>query len=406
MKAVYLDCASGASGDMLLGAMFDLGASPRAVAAGLKRLRLPAWRWTISKVRRGAFVGTRVEVRGAGAAHRRGAGHHDHGSRHAGLMAAVLKRVPRAGLVPRVAVRGVLALRNLLAAEGKVHGVRAAHAHLHEVEDLDTVVDVFGTLLALEALGVERVDVSAVTPGTGTVHVAHGHLPVPAPGTAELLRGRTVRLGEGTGELITPTGAALLGVLAAPGATPAMRIDRVGYGAGARDTRPVPNLVRAFLGSVDQPAGGGGAVEDLRQMEALVDDASPQLVEAFLDRARADGALEVWTVAVSARRNRPAVMLCALAGPDRVDTLLRAYFEETGSIGVRVFSVARHRLPRRAVRVKTRWGPLTFKVAGAGAALHAIPEWREIRALAARAGVPSRLVLEEARGAWRRFTRH
>lgn len=378
---------------MILGALFDLGVPPSTVRKALAALDLPRWGWKVSRVRRGAFIGTRVAV---AAEPSRGS----HG-RH-GLIARVLRRAPRSGLPPSVIRRGCGALRALLAAEGRVHGVRVEHAHLHEVEDLDTIVDIFGSLIALDRLGVDRVWVSPVTAGSGTVHAAHGELPVPAPGTAELLRGRTVRLGEGGGELVTPTGAALLSALAESGQPPELTMLRIGYGAGARDTAPRPNLLRAFLATVDGERTG----HELRQLEALVDDASPQLVEAFQERAYREGALEAWTVAVQAKRSRPAAMMCALVEPERVEALLRVFFEETGSLGVRAFPVTRHALARRLVRVRTRWGPLTVKVAGRGATLHVIPEWREVKALAARRGIPARLILEEARGAWRRFAGH
>jgi len=392
-RVLYLDCFSGVSGDMLLGALFAVGASPRAVARGLARLRLPGWRWTIARVRRGAFVGTRVDVVARGAqAHGHGHAHHHAPS----LVKRVMREGARAGLPDGVAAEGARIIAALLAAEGTVHGATPAHVHLHELEDLDTIVDVYGVLLALRELGSPEVFVSPVTVGTGRVHAAHGDLPVPAPGTAELLRGPAVRFGVGEGELATPTGAALVSGLARPGLPPPMVVERIGYGAGARDIPGRPNLLRAFLGeAVRSPEDGG-----IRQIEAVIDDMSPQLVEGFLERAYREGAVEAWTAAVAMKRQRPGIALTALAPADRADAVIRAFLEETGTLGVRVTRPDRVTLERREVTVKTRWGPARFKVAGSGAALHAIPEYRDVRRLAARAGLPARLVLEELKGLW------
>ncbi|MEK7765295.1 MAG: nickel insertion protein [bacterium] len=176
-RVAYVDCFSGVSGDMLLGALIDAGVSPAAIARGLRPLRLPPWRWTVSRVRRGEFMGTRVEVHSIG-------GHGNHGA-----LAAVRARAKRAALPPGVARSAERVFVRLLAAEGAVHGRKVRHVHLHELEDVDTLVDVYGVVFALHLLGVSRVHASAVTTGTGTVMAHHGELPVPAPGTAELLRG-------------------------------------------------------------------------------------------------------------------------------------------------------------------------------------------------------------------------
>jgi len=399
MKALYLDCGSGVSGDMVLASLLDLGESvasrrgafAAAVARDLARLRLPAWSWRVSRVRRHGFVALRVDVRAKATGSRGGRS----------VVAGLARRARSAGLPAGVAARGAAIVSRILRAESAVHGRRLEHVHLHELEDVDTAVDVFGSLLALDRLEVERVFASPVTVGYGQVATAHGELPVPAPATAEILRGHTVRFGIGEGERATPTGAALVAVLAAGALPPAFRIERIGYGAGARDTPDRPNILRAFLGVVDGAEGGDG--EDIRQLDAVVDDMSPQLVQAFLERVYREGAFEAWTSAVAMKRNRPGIALTVLAPANRLDAMVRAYLEETGTLGVRITHPERVRLARREVRVRTRWGPLTFKLAGEGPTFHAVPEWREVRRLAARRGVPARLVLEEARGLWARL---
>ncbi len=384
-KVAYFDCFSGVSGDMILGALIDAGCPPRAIARDLKRLSLPPWHWTIDRVKRGGFYGTRVEVKCSKPPRR--------------LLATVMRSATSAGLPAAVAVKGERIVRRILTVEGKVHGVAARHVHLHELEDLDTIVDIYGVLLALHQLGVERIYVSPVTVGTGTVTTQHGELPIPAPGTAELLRGQQVQFGSGRGELATPTGVAILAILGTPGLPPPVTVERIGYGAGATDGGPCPNLLRVFLGSnlVDL---ADGMTEDICQIDAVVDDMSPQLIEAFLGRAYREGALEAWTAPVQMKRSRPGMALTALAEHGKLTQVVRAFLEETSTLGVRVTRPARIRLPRRIHRLRTRFGVLHFKVAGAGATLHAVPEYREVVRLAERAGVPARLVLEEARGLW------
>jgi uncharacterized protein (TIGR00299 family) protein len=335
--------------------------------------------------------------------HAHGHAHHHadaHTHVHAGHGPSLVKRVMqeagRAGLPEGVATAGARVIARILAAEGKVHGATPRHVHLHELEDLDTVVDVFGVMLALHELGSPQVYASPVTVGTGRIHVAHGELPVPAPGTAELLRGASVRFGVGEGELATPTGAALLAGIAGFEAPPPFTVTRVGYGAGAREIPGRPNLLRAILGE----ASVGEADGEIRQVEAVVDDMSPQLVEAFLDRAYRVGAVEAWTSPVQVKRSRPGVAITALAPPSACDAVIRAFLEETGTLGVRVSSPRRVTLDRRIVVRQTRWGAVRFKVAGRGASLHAIPEYRDVARLAARSGVPARLILDELKGGW------
>jgi hypothetical protein len=260
-------------------------------------------------------------------------------------------------------------------------------------------VDIYGVLLALRELGSPRVYASPVVVGTGRVHAAHGDLPVPAPGTAELLRGPAVRFGVGTGELATPTGAALVAGLALAGLPPPMVVTRIGYGAGARDIPGRPNLLRAFLGEAASDADRG----EVRQLDAVVDDMSPQLVEAFMERAYREGALEAWTTPVQMKRQRPGIAITALVHASATDAVVRAFLEETGTLGVRVSSPTRITLERREVSLKTRWGMARFKVAGAGSSLHVIPEYRDVRRLAGQAGVPTRLVLDELKGLWPGF---
>jgi hypothetical protein len=380
MKLACLDAFSGASGDMILGALVDAGCPPQGIRRALSPLRLPPWRFRASRVMRGGFTATRVEV--IPGARARWAGVRGMASRNAGR--------------PGWRGKGAAILASILRAEGRVHGTRAEHAHLHELEDLDTVVDVFGSLAALDILGIGKVHVMNLSAGSGTVSVAHGHLPVPAPGTAELLKGRVVRLGSGTGELLTPTGAAIIAGIAVDGPPPAFRVQGIGYGAGSRDTHGSPNVLRVFVGeAVAGPAGSGeGGVV---QLDAVIDDMNPQLVEPFLERVYGAGALEAWAAPVYMKRNRPGFSLTVLCREPDAAGMTEAFLEETTTLGVRITRPERTVLGRRMDAVRTAWGTVRVKVAGNGRSLHVTPEFGDVAKLARRAGIPARLVLEEAR---------
>jgi len=396
MRIACFDAPSGASGDMILGALIDAGCSPAGIRRALSTLKLPSWRLAVSRVRRGGFAATRVKVVPAGKPKWPG----------------VRSVISRARSVDGWRGRGNGIIAAILRAEGKVHGVRVSHAHLHELEDLDTVVDVFGTLAALELMGIERVHVTGLVTGSGSVMTAHGRLPVPAPGTAELLRGLTVRLGGGLGELLTPTGAAILSDIAEDVPPPGFKVERIGCGAGAKDygalghgaadhgdagrnrepAKAVPNILRVFIGEAEVSPSTGCVV----QLEAVIDDMNPQLVEPFLARVYGLGALEAWTAPVQMKRNRPAFSLTVLCEPGIAGEITRAFLEETTTLGVRMTRPERVVLPRRMAKVRTRWGPVRVKVAGSGRSLHVTPEFADVAALARRARIPARLVLDEA----------
>jgi len=382
MMTAYFDCFSGASGDMILGALGDAGAPVEKIGRRLRALGLPHLALKLEKTRRGPFVGSHLVIKGGQAN-----GH--------GMLRRVMAKKSAKGISSRVLSAGKRIIARILSAEGKVHGRSAAHVHLHEIEDVDTVVDVYGTLLALESLGISRVLVSTLTLGGGEITAAHGRMPVPAPGTAEMLRGQRVKFGPKRGELLTPTAAAIFAELAEPATEPVMLVERVGYGAGTRDLPGLPNLLRVFTGTVEE-AGGR---ETVQRLEAEVDDMNPQLVEAWMERVYKEGALEAWTYPVYMKRRRTGLALVALADQAQVHGVARAFLEETTTAGVRVEKVGRITLPRREITVKTRFGALRAKLAGAGPSFHFIPEYRDALKLARIRKVPVRLVLEEAKKA-------
>jgi len=389
MRAVYFDCPSGASGDMILGALVDAGVSLDALQAELGKLGLAGWRLGAREVRRGAFRATKVDVQVEGGAH------HEH--RRLGDIQRILEA---SGLAPAVVEGAVRVFRRLAEAEARVHGMSVDEVHFHEVGAVDAIVDVTGAVIALRLLGVEAVHVSALPIGGGFVDSAHGRMPIPGPGTAELLRNFPVVDTGVPMELVTPTGAAILTTLAAgAGRMPAMTVERVGYGAGTRDLPDTPNILRVFVGEI----AGGGATETVAQVETTIDDMSPQLYEPLMDRLFEAGALDVFLTPVIMKRSRPGTVLTALCPPGRVADLSRVLFEESSTIGLRWTEVSRARLEREMVTIPTAYGALPFKVSRLGGRVVTVtPEFAEIVRLAREKALPVREVLDQARADARR----
>jgi uncharacterized protein (TIGR00299 family) protein len=372
---------------MVLGALVDAGYELGALEAALGTLGVEGFRLEARAVDRGGLAGTHLVVRTDPA--RR---FHD--------LAEMLRPLERSSLSRPARDRAGAVLRRLAEAEARVHRVPVEAVHFHEVGALDTLVDVVGAVAGLEALGVERVHVSPLPLGGGTVETAHGRLPVPAPATAELLRGFPVYDNGVQAELVTPTGAAILTTLGTPDRLPAMRLERLGSGAGTREL-PIPNLLRVLVGEGEAGAAGAdgpGDLETLVAVETTIDDMSPQLYEPLLDRLLAAGALDVHLVPVVMKRSRPGVVVSALAPPGLAERLAEVLFRETTTIGVRWRELRRRRLPRELVRVATGYGPVTFKVSRLGdRAVTVTPEFEEVRRIAETHGRPVREVLEAVR---------
>ncbi len=384
MRIAYFDCPSGASGDMILGALVDAGCQVGEIETALASLKVDGWRLEAKAVERGGLHGTHLTVRTDPA-------------RRFGALGDMLEPIERSTLPDGVKVRAGAVLRRLAEAEARVHRVPVDAVHFHEVGDLDTLVDVVGSVAGLDALGVERVHVSPLPIGGGTVETAHGRLPVPAPATGELLRGFPVYDNGISSELVTPTGAAILTTLGTPDRLPAMTLERIGWGAGTREL-PVPNLLRVLVGQAAAPGSEPGEIETLVSIETTIDDMSPQLYEPLVERLLAAGALDVYLAPVVMKRSRPGTVLSALAAPELADRLADMLFRETTTIGVRWSEVRRRRLPRELVRLPTTWGTVTFKVSRLGSRVVTVtPEFEEVRRIADARQRPVREVLEAVR---------
>jgi uncharacterized protein (TIGR00299 family) protein len=390
LKVVYFDCPSGAAGDMIMASLIDAGAPVDRLREELAKLRLPGWELGVREVMRGAFRATKVDVV---IDHRT---HHPH--RSLGDILAILEA---SDLPAEVKAKAGGIFTRLADAEARAHGSTREAVHFHDVGAVDAIVDVVGGVLALSLLGVQAVHCSALPIGGGTVDGPHGKIPIPGPGTAELLRGFPVVDTGVQAELVTPTGAAILTTLAAGGGRmPAMTVASVGYGAGTRELPGVPNVLRCFVGEARTEDAGD---ETIVQIETTIDDMSPQLYEPLMERLLAGGALDVFLTPVIMKRSRPGVVLTALCAPERVGELSRMLFEESTTIGVRWAERRRARLERQALTVQTMYGIVSCKVSRLdGRVVTVTPEFAEVARIAREKSLPVREVLDQARADARR----
>jgi uncharacterized protein (TIGR00299 family) protein len=388
MRIVYFDCPSGAAGDMIMAALVDAGAPFESLRAELGKLGLSGWTLVRREVKKGAFRALKIDVDIDQRAH------HPHRT-----LADVLDILDRSDLGDDVKARAARIFTRLADAEARVHGTTREAVRFHDVGAVDAIVDVTGAVVALGLLGVAEVHVSALPLGGGFMDGPHGPLPMPGPGTAELLRGFPIVDTGVKAELVTPTGAAILTTLAdGAGRMPAMTVSSVGYGAGTADLE-APNVLRCFVGE----AATTGGEETVAQMETTIDDMSPQLYEPLMDRLFEAGALDVYLTPVVMKRSRPGVVLTALCPPDTVQALNRVLFEESTTIGVRWSAWRRSRLERELITLPTVYGALPFKVSRLeGRVVTVTPEFAEVARIAREKALPVREVLEQARADGRR----
>ena len=388
MRIVLLDPFSGISGDMTVGALLDLGLPLDRIREAIAALGLRDVEVAAERVSRSGIAATKFHVRIRG--HRPEAAGHDHAHRPYADIRALLGA---SALPARVKESALSIFRRLAEAEGRVHGVEPDAVEFHEVGALDAIVDVVGAALGLAHLGVEAVYTKPLPLGQGRVETAHGPLPVPAPAVVELLRGRPVRVEDGTAELVTPTGAAIVAALAERRAAPEMRIEAVGYGAGDRVLPDRPNLLRVLVGEPHVPAGA----DEVVVLEATIDDLAPHIFEHVLERLLAAGARDAFLVPVIMKKSRPATMLRVLAAPPDRDRLAAIVFAETSTIGLRYTTWSRMVLPREERSVETPYGPVRVKVAHApDGTVNVAPEIDDCRRVAVERGVPLKLVHQAA----------
>jgi len=391
MRVVYFDCVSGAAGDMIMASLLDAGVPIAALRTELGKLALEGWELRAREVMKGVFRATKVDVEIDRGAHR-----------HQRSLGDILAILERSALTPSVKERAARIFTRLADAEARVHGTDRESVHFHEVGAVDAIIDVTGAVLALDLAGVQAVHVSALPIGGGHVGGAHGRIPVPGPGTAELLRGFPVVDTGVRAELVTPTGAAILTTLAASaGRMPPLTVDAVGYGAGTVDLPDTPNVLRCFLGETTASEAGD---ETVLEVETTIDDMSPQLYEPLIERLFEAGALDVYLQPVIMKRGRPGIVVTVLCAPERAGDLSRALFEESTTIGVRWSERRRARLQREMIVLTTAYGAIPFKVSRLqGRIVTVTPEFADVARIAREKSLPVREVLDQARADGRRL---
>jgi hypothetical protein len=410
MRIAYLECFSGISGDMFLGALVDAGVSPKLLEDAVAALAIGA-RLEISRVLRGGISATKVDVYAKGEKdlpreafweqhghdHAHGHSHgHDH-SRGLTEIRAIIEKAAISNTAKATAIRIFVALGE---AEAEIHNTSIDQVHFHEVGAVDAMVDIVCAAVGAEALAVGEWVCSPLNVGGGTVKCAHGTLPVPAPATLKLLRDAPVYSSGPQVELVTPTGAAIVRTLSSRFSPfPAMKIEKAGYGAGTRDFPEHPNLLRLTIGeAADELSASGSTPSDrIAVLEANLDDLSPQVLAYAMERLLAEGALDVFSVPVQMKKSRPGAWLTVLAKVEDADRLTRTIFAETTTLGVRRREEHRQTLARRWETVDTTWGPVRVKIANMnGTVSNYAPEYEDCRTLAEAQHVPLRTVMQEA----------
>src|SRR5947209_2221894 len=455
MRIAYLECFSGISGDMFLGALLDAGVPPEIFTTTVEALGVDA-RLEISRVDRSGISATKLDVIAAGEkelpreefweqqgkagqshshshthehshAHSHDHGHeHSHGSQshshqHSQAPAEDRKRAhgeshthahPHRGLkeireiINAAAIsqsakdRAIKIFEALGAAEAKIHNTDIAKIHFHEVGAIDAIVDIVCASVGAEALGVDEWICSPLNVGGGTVNCAHGTFPIPAPATLELLKNAPVYSGEIQKELVTPTGAAIVNVLAGRFANfPKMKPVKTAYGAGTRDFKDHPNVLRLTIGETLEEHQSPIPEEAITILEANVDDMMPQLFGYVMERALHECALDVFGTSVQMKKNRPGMLLRVLCHPEASARLTRLMFAETTTLGVRMREEKRARLARRHLPVTTKWGEIRMKLAnlnGSASVTNYAPEYEDCRRIAEQERVPLKAVMQEA----------
>lgn len=414
MRTLYFDCFSGISGDMTVAALRDLGVEEEVFHRAIASLGLgDEIHAHFSRGTKQNIAGVKFDVHvhgqnaecpeGIEASHSHGHGHHSHGDHshshehhheeghvHGRNYREIREMLEKSSLVAEVKVRALAVFHRIAVAEGRIHGIPAEDVGFHEVGAADSIADIVAACAGIHALGPLRIEASVPVEGTGWITCAHGKFPIPAPATLEILSGIPLRQVGEESEFITPTGAALLAEFCMRfGPMPEMKIVKTGYGLGTRDTPPRPNVLRAVLGEVQDSESVES--DEISQIETNLDDITPELASAAMQRLFQAGALDVFFTSAQMKKNRPGFVLSVLCHPDKTDDLARILLTETSAFGVRIHTAKRYKLRRESREVETPYGPVMIKLGFLGDDLvQAAPEFESCRAVAEAAGVSVR----------------
>ncbi len=387
MKTLYFDCFAGASGNMILGGLIALGVDNDDLVRELQSLSTAEFNIEIRNVDRSGIAATHVKV----------VVPEEKAHRH---LRDIEKIIRDSSLSDLVKERSIVIFTRLAEAEAKVHGIDIQKIHFHEVGAMDAIIDVVGSCIGFEQLGIERFVCSKIHAGSGFVQMAHGKYPVPPPAVAELLSGIPIYSTYVEGEMITPTGAAIISSLCdSYGALPEMTVELTGYGAGTREYQGFPNALRLMLGETEaaQPANekitDSTLTEHLVLLETNLDDISSQVLGFVMERSLDLGALDCWFTPIQMKKNRPATMLSVLCSIDKKQIIAEMLYSETTTLGIRFVKIERNSLPRETVKVTTEFGNVDVKVARYGDKIvNVMPEYDHVRKLALEKGVSLRVV--------------
>ena len=397
VKTLYLDCFSGISGDMTIAALLDLGGSARKLEAELRKLGLSReYHLHIGRGKQQQITGIKFDVHVSGHDHN----HSDHrpqsiahGHEHGRAFSEIRHLIERGRLSSFVKKHAVSLFRRIAVVEGKIHGVPAEKVHFHEVGAIDSIVDIVGVCILLEELAPQQILASPPCEGHGFIECAHGRFPIPTPATLELLKGVPLRQIDLEGELITPTGAALLAEFVEMfGPIQMMQIHKIGYGLGTRRYENHPNVLRALWG--ESPRTSAQKSDNIVDViETNVDDASPEILASAMEKLFNEGALDLFLTPVLMKKGRPGTLITLLSQPDDTERLSRLLLNETGSFGLRIHRAERVCLSREVRRIRTSLGPVEIKIGGRDGMIVSVkPEFESCRKLALKLKKPVRHV--------------
>ena len=386
MRIAYLDCPSGISGDMTLGAMVDAGVPLDQLNEAIGTLGLPGVKLLAQEVKKHGFRATQVTVQ------------HEPEDKHRHLH-QIEAMIHGSRLTPDQKETAQRIFRRLAEVEAKVHGTTVEKVHFHEVGAVDSIVDIVGVAVGWDLLGAKRLILSPIPTGTGRITIAHGECNIPAPATAELLRGIPLAASDVQAELTTPTGAAIVATLAQDfGPLPAMTIEKIGYGAGQRDLPQQANILRLLVGEMTDVAHTS---DTIWVVETNLDDTTGEMIGHCITLLWDAGVLDVYTTAIQMKKNRPGVKLSILCSAEKIVAMEAIVFRETGTLGIRRWSTARHVLPREIRQVATAWGLVDGKVGRLDdGSVHFAPEYESCRRLAAEHLMPLHEVYRAAQQAF------